>query len=1598
MIIKSKMDKAKITRKRKVAAALAAAMFVLISVVGIAYSAAPIFRNVNNGYRFNTTEDVRFEYYVFANDSEGDYPLNFSSDAVDKGFNIFSMENFNNTHALINFTPTNDYVTMTVGNLYSFHLIVDDANDPPDTTTITVYFNVSNVNDAPNITGKYPLTLTNTMQENDSAGFNYSYNASDVDVQWGDILNASWFVDKVLINSSTSNNSTWTYIPGFCDAGFHNVTLNITDLAGAYDNLTWTVNVTNLNRIPVLNNTIANMTFAEDTNMTNNFTITLKFYDNDTIECSGANRDTLTFNVTGNGSISVKINATTHNVSFYPKRNYFGNHSVRIIASDGINYTYSNIFNITVLNVNDPPVLSLIPDYTRAVNVSIRIKVNATDTDNDALIFYDDTDLFDIDSSTGLITFYPEISDKGNYSINISINDTNGGYASQIFDIELIPNHHPVLRPIYDWTGSDGMAFSKCINSTDADYDNMTFNATTSIFNMTVTNNGEGNATACISFTPGQSAVGNHSIRFTVKDRWGANDTRTMWFNITDVQHAPVLGAIPDIKIKINQTLLLQINATDEDDDVLNFTDNSSLIEIDNNTGLIIFTPDIPQQNGTYFINISVKDELGMSDWQVFKLHVYINHHPKFTPIPGYNISEDIPFWIKINATDLDNDSLTFTTNLTFLNLWNNNSNYTVINGTFNHERNGSHMVQMNVTDGMAENQTSFWLNVSLRNDEPQFRVLPSSLAVWNTTTEGVSYVILINATDEENDSLGFTVRFYDTGKIFGITRLDDNPGYARISFTPNYTSAGNYTVEISVNDSINVTTDKFNFSIISANSAPVLEYVVPNSTRVFMKENVTARFNASYTDPDGNNPLTYRWMMNGTNISNTANLSFTPTFCQAGNYVLVLAVNDSTNRNTSKTWNLTINNTNRKPVLNNTFSDKKWAEDINMTNNFTLSGYFYDNDTIECAGINSDTLTYRIKGNGTMRVAVNSSNYNVSFYPKRNYFGNMTIRFNLSDGHNYTLSNYIKVNITNVNDAPEIATIQDNTTSINRLFQIRVIATDPDNDTLYYYDNTTLFNISNTTGLISFTPSSSQTGNYSIMITVNDSYGASDTETFVLGIINNSRPVFGRKTYTTNDDFSGGTDTRTNSSSNGNITLSKTGGDYYLNGNYLSPQIDFGDDNMKPNLTMITWQANTPVNTTIKVQTRYKSSAGSWSNWSMNYTNSSGQQIQFNHSAWQNRTSDWTNRYIQYKVHFISNHSSRTPTLESLSINYRISNTKMLEDQNVDDWIDLDDYFSDPEGSTLYYNVTSVSNVQSGMFTIDSGNRIDVTPPANWYGTSVLNVRARDQASEANATYTYSNNITFVVIDVPDESTTTIIIQSSGGGGGGGATRIVTQTKIKNVTKEKFMELILPRPLIVSSNKTIIAPLTIQNKGNSTLKGVTLSAVTNHTGVKLNFEKYYFNQIGPGESYDTNLYIQSETNHQAYQITVTAAAQEPAYNDSAVISITPLPILNQSVAFVRDLLSTNPECLELNELLEEAKTMIEEGNYRSAEDTLAEVVEGCRYLITANQEANREQPSFVKDKIGFLKKNVVPISIITGLLVMILVVGQILKMRSRRY
>ena len=96
-----------------------------------------------------------------------------------------------------------------------------------------------------------------------------------------------------------------------------------------------------------------------------------------------------------------------------------------VFTSEGVGVTGggTGTANLTVTRIGSSPILNLIGDQTATAGTLFSKTITATDADDDTLTFSDNTTLFDIDSSTGIIEFTPSSGDVGTHYVKITVKD-----------------------------------------------------------------------------------------------------------------------------------------------------------------------------------------------------------------------------------------------------------------------------------------------------------------------------------------------------------------------------------------------------------------------------------------------------------------------------------------------------------------------------------------------------------------------------------------------------------------------------------------------------------------------------------------------------------------------------------------------------------------------------------------------------------------------------------------------------------------------------------------------------------------------------------------------------------------------------------------------------------------------------------------------------------------------------------------------------------------------------------------------------------------------------------------------------------------------
>jgi hypothetical protein len=303
--------------------------------------------------------------------------------------------------------------------------------------------------------------------------------------------------------------------------------------------------------------------------------------------------------------------------------------------------------------------------------------------------------------------------------------------------------------------------------------------------------------------------------------------------------------------------------------------------------------------------------------------------------------------------------------------------------------------------------------------------------------------------------------------------------------------------LEIFTKTYIDVFLKVINFSISIAqadgpfggiNHAPVISSLIANPSS--LNTNLTTTITCTASDEDVGDTLTYIWTKTGGtfegNITGSSVTWRAPS--TEGNYSVECEVSDG-EKSDSKSVNISVGEVNHAPDITSTAitsatKDEPYSYDVNAT----------DSD--------GDTLTYSLTTSPT-GMTINSTTGLISWTPTSTGDYEVTVR--VSDGSLFDTQSFtIHVEETPpVNQAPNITSTSITSATVDQAYTYNVDATDPDGDTLTYSLTTspTGMTINSTTGLISWTPTS--TGDYNVTVKVSDGE-LFDTQSFIITVEEN--------------------------------------------------------------------------------------------------------------------------------------------------------------------------------------------------------------------------------------------------------------------------------------------------------------------------------------------------------------------------------------------------------------------------------------------------------------------------------------------------------------
>ena len=1080
----------------------------------------------------------------------------------------------------------------------------------------------------------------------------------------------------------------------------------------------------------------------------------------------------------------------------------------------------------------------------------------------------------------------------------------------------------------------------------------------------------------------------------------------TYTFVINTTNDAPVFAGLQNESFNMSSLFERIINITDEENNIpfsLNITFlncstaqwstrnninctlfNSSQYSFNQTAGIlnISFTPS-RNDVGDYIINFTASDSgntslpYNASTSMLVNFSVLVvNSIPYFTYLCDNerNATEDAEFTCRINVSDVDElNNLTISANYSWF-LFNGSSNSMsqpvnittgyntsfIVNFTPRDLQVGNWSINISIKDtGSPQriNSSIFWFFINNTEDLP-------SLDFINNYTIYENKTIYVNATDDDllvsdkrvkNESLSFASN--NSAVNISFFSSSENKTIAKITINFNGLTADmNHTIKINLTDTAGNYAER-NFTVeVLSNNAPAWNQT--SYVSIYYEGNNTYLNLSKYvSDLDAGDSIIFSYT-NDTSFpsfslnSITGIINFNSVDEDVGQHILWINATDGKLNSLAK-FNFTIYNVNDAPFIES-ITDQITSED----NATAIQLYIYDEDlkipiqiyneslfvNLTIYGVNASLFSFSLIDRTN---DINKSYYLATFTPGKSDVGIYNITINVTDLSN--ASSFISFNLTvnAINHAPVLMNLTNQTSSINRTFYYRINASDVEdgnsadlgnNNFTFSYNftsgssflNSTNFN--STTGIINITFNSSQEGRYRINITVRDlnyTNTSSDFWLFVYGIPNVTFPLLNYE-FNLAENTQSNLTFRANHSVEDNLTFV-----FYVN-NILRNNLNYYGNN-----TNLTWQF-TP---------NYTDETFEKKNLTLVVINNLYPELNF--------SVDWniTINHTNYPINF-SGH------IDGSQANY---------DQQI--VISLDNYFSDIDNADSAYNQTINFSIASNLtpsYITPSFNGFTLTLSSLIAISELLTITASDLNSSNYTLSNASSNVFQITFTTP--STTPTPTPSSGGG-----------TTIKPI----LLKIILPEPVSAYKKERIVLPIALSNMGKVDLSGISLSGSVTKNNVlrddfSLSFSKPNISSLAAGKSENVTLTINIGTEEPGlYEITVSVNVKSPSYSDWAKLYLTvkegnATEIL-EKIVFTEELIAENPQCIEIKEIIEEARKYYSSGEYSLAVEKAKEAVEACKESIAQTGLA-REKENAAGKNIFYYFVIFVFASIIIGL------------------
>jgi hypothetical protein len=944
---------------------------------------------------------------------------------------------------------------------------------------------VNAVNDAPTIS---PI-LAQSISQNSLANVSFTIGDIDSTLTCTGSVTASSSNTTILANTGISIGGTYpsctaVVTPVTGKSGSVDVTFTVSDTQLTSQAI-FSLAITAVNTAPTIAN-ISGTSVNEDTPAVFNLVVN----DPDsTIACSSSYLSFTSSNSALVNSSSVVFGGTYPNctATVTPLLNQNGTTSLAFTVSDGMASNTTNSATLTILAVDDAPVIAPVATQNLALNQAGVITLNVTDVDStinctsdlsgvssDTSSVLSSSIIFSGTAPSCVATITPVNNQHGPTTITITA--TSGSASSSTSFVMTFGSSStpPVASNITPASFAEDTASTITLS-----YDNNNALATSCFIsspsNVTVTTacacNGQGVCTVGVKGTSNYN--GSAGFSYTVTANNLSSNTATATFNITAFNDAPTISAISAQSTVEDTAKTVNFTINDVDNTLIC---NNSFISISSTDVTLIdpttiaisgtapncqasITPNA-NKNGSASLTFIVTDG-SLTAQSAFTMTVTpVNDAPTISTITAQTTNEDMSKTVNFTIGDVDSTitcsgSVTAaTSNASLVKVSDINFSGTYPNcvATINPESNMNGPVNLTftVSDGALSAATTFALTINAVNDAPTIATI-----IAQSTNEGSSKTVNFTIADVDSP-----IACSDVTGVSSNTALVTN---AHISIsgtapsciatiTPTAYQNGTSSITLTVSDGILSSQSSFVLTVLPVNDAPTVAFISNASSSEdtpavinFTINDVdsTIACNSSYLSAASSNAsliLSTDVVFSGTYPNCVATIS--PLANQNGASNITFTVTDGTDSSTSNAFQLSVLAVNDAPTIS-TIMAQTMDEDTAKLVNFTIGDI---DSSIACSSVNvtASSSNTSILTNAGIVISGTYPNCVATITPVLFKNGVVNVTLTASDGA-LNASSTFSLTINPINNAPTMPLIVAQVTNEDTALVVNVPIDDVD-------------------------------------------------------------------------------------------------------------------------------------------------------------------------------------------------------------------------------------------------------------------------------------------------------------------------------------------------------------------------------------------------------------------------------------------------------------------------------------------------------------------------------------------------------------------------